>query len=133
LISITMSIIGHTLAFSTSTQAYSINNVTGNYDYHDNSFTNGGKVGKDKQTVPWNSVGLVTFTPATGTFHADWIVRLYGETTEIARDGTYTVDTNGHGAMTWISATGLPRRLDFFIVNRGTELQYIDSDPPSTV
>ena len=98
-----------------------------------NGFTYGANVGNDKQSVPWSSVGLVTFTPATGTFHADWIVRLYGERGEVARDGTYTVDTNGHGAMTWISATGLPRRLDFYIVNRGTELQYIDTDPAGSV
>ena len=74
-----------------------------------------------------------SLTPATGTFHADWIVRLDGENGEVARDGTYTVDTNGHGAMTWISATGLPRRLEFNIVNRGTQPQYIDTDPAGSV
>ena len=133
LLAVTMCIVGLAPAFSPSAQAYSINDVSGNYVDLGNGWTYGGKIGNDKQSVPWSVVGLVTFTPATGTFHADWIVRLYGETTEIARDGTYTVDTNGHGAMTWISATGLPRRLDFYIVNRGAEIQYIDSDPPSTV
>ena len=133
LLAVTMCIVGLAPASSPSAQAYSINDVSGNYVDLGNGWTYGGKIGNDKQSVPWSVVGLVTFTPATGTFHADRIVRLYGETTEIARDGTYTVDTNGHGAMTWISATGLPRRLDFYIVNRGTELQYIDSDPPSTV
>lgn len=133
LLAVTMCIVGLAPAFSPSAQAYSINDVSGNYVDLGNGWTYGGKIGNDKQFVPWSVVGLVTFTPATGTFHADWIVRLDGETTEIARDGTYTVDTNGHGVITWISATGLPRSLDFFIVNQGTELKYIITDPPGTV
>ena len=127
------SIVGLAPAFSPSVQAYSINDVSGNYVDLGNGWTYGGKIGNDKQFVPWSGIGLVTFASATGTFHADWIVRLYGENGEVARDGTYTVDTNGHGTMTWISATGLPRSLDFYIVNQGTELKYITTDPPGTV
>ena len=129
LLAVTMCIVGLAPAFSPSAQAYSINDVSRNAVDLGNGWTYGGKIGNDKQFVPWSVVGLVTFTPATGTFHADWI----GETTEIARDGTYTVDTNGHGVITWISATGLPRSLDFYIVNQGTELKYIITDPPGTV
>ena len=130
------SIISLAPAFSTSAMpasgSYSINDVSGNYVDLGSGYLSGSPHNINNP-VPYSGVGLVTFTPATGTFHADWIVRLYGENGEVARDGTYTVDTNGHGAMTWISATGLPRRLDFYIVNGGAELKYIDTDPPGTV
>jgi hypothetical protein len=133
------SIISLAPVFSTSAMAasasYSINDVSGNYVDLGDGFTvaNPGNPKNISNPVPFSQVGLVTFTPSTGTFHADWIVRLYGENGEVARDGTYTVDTNGHGAMTWISATGLRRSLDFYIVNQGTELKYITTDPPGTV
>src|SRR5438309_927596 len=121
LLAVTMCIVGLAPAFSPSAQAYSINDVSGNYVDLGNGFTYGGKVGNDKQSVPWSSVGLVTFTPATGTFHADWIVRLYGETTEIARDGTYNVDKKGHVEMSWISDTSIHRSIVFIILIRRSE------------
>jgi len=126
-------------AFSTSATAasgsYSINDVSGNYvDLGDGFTTGDGNAKKSIQNpVPFSQVGLVTFTPSTGTFHADWIVRFYGESADVARDGTYTVDANGHGTMTWISATGNARQYDFYIVNGGAQLKYIVTDPPGTV
>ena len=80
--------------------------------------------------LPRSLVGLVTFTPATGTFHAYWIARLAGENHSGAFDGTYTVDADGHGTMTWSGA--FPKQRDFYIVNRGAELKYIVTDPPSS-
>src|SRR5947208_1277763 len=78
-------------AFSASARAgwpsYSANDVSGNYVDLSSGFTYGGQIGNVKQSVPFSQVGLITFTPATGTFHADWIVRLYGENGEVARDG----------------------------------------------
>src|SRR4029077_16721055 len=69
LLAVTMCIVGLAPAFSPSAQAYSINDVSGNYVDLGNGWTYGGKIGNDKQSVPWSVVGLVTFTPATGTFH----------------------------------------------------------------
>jgi hypothetical protein len=80
-----------------------------------------------------SAVGLVTFAPATGTFHIDLIVRQYGTVFEAVRDGTYTVDANGHGTMTWLSGSGNTKHIDFYIVNGGAELKYINTDPPGTV
>src|SRR5438034_5644656 len=94
------SMIGLAPAFSTSARAYSINDVSGNYV---DLATDGYVVGNGNHAVPDTHVGLVTFTPATGTFHADWIVRTDGENGEAIHDGTYTVDANGHGTMTWLS------------------------------
>jgi hypothetical protein len=125
------SIIGLAPAFSTSARAdYSINDVSGNYVWHAEGWDLGGTNGK--QSVPLSAVGLITYTPATGTFHVDLILRLNGTNFENLRDGTYTVDANGHGTMTWLSGSGNVKQIDFYIVNRGAELKWIDTDPPGT-
>ena len=49
------------------------------------------------------------------------------------RDGTYTVDATGHGTMTWLSGSGGTKQIDFYIVNGGAELKWIDTDPAGTV
>jgi hypothetical protein len=129
------SIIGLAPAFSTSARAdYSINDVSGNYVWHGEGWTYAlGGTKLDKQFVPQSDVGLVTFTPATGTVHLDLIVRQYGTQFEGVRDGTYTVDATGHGTMTWLSGSGNTRHIDFYIVNGGAELKWINTDPPGTV
>ena|SRR5438128_4640630 len=129
------SITGLAPAFSTSARAgsgsFSINDVSGIYVDLGGGYTYG--AGNAKQSVPDSFVGLVTFTAATGTFHADWIAREYGENGEAIHDGTYTMDANGHGTMTWLSDSGLTKHRDFYIVSGGAELKYINTDPPGTV
>ena len=129
------SIIGLAPAFSTSARAdYSVNDVSGNYVWHSEGWTYAlGSTKLDKQSVPQSDVGLVTFTPATGTVHLDLIVRQYGTQFEGVPDGTYTVDATGHGTMTWLSGSGNTKQIDFYIVNGGAELKWIDTDPPGTV
>jgi hypothetical protein len=132
------SIISLASAFSTSAMAasgaYSINDVSGNYiDLADGFTVGNGNPNNINNSVPFSFVGLVTFTPATGTFHADWIARQYGTNGEAVHDGTYTVDANGHGTMTWISINGNAKHADFYIVNGGAELKYINTDPPGTI
>ena len=134
------SIISLAPAFSTSAMSasasYSINDVSGNYvDLGDGFSTANFKTAPKNinNPVPFSQVGLVTFTPATGTFHADWIGRFLGENGEAVHDGTYTVDANGHGTMTWMSASGNAKQYDFYIVNGGAQLKYIVTDPPGTV
>jgi hypothetical protein len=134
------SIINLTAAVSTSTMAaspssYSINDVSGNYVDLSDGFTiaNINQPHNINNPVPTSQVGLVTFTPATGTFHSYWIVRVNGESGDVDHDGTYSVDADGHGTMAWISATGHAKNLDFYIVNGGAELKYIVTDPPGTI
>jgi hypothetical protein len=38
------------------------------------------------------------------------------------------VDATGHGTMTWLSGS-VVRQIDFYIVNGGAELKWIQSDP----
>jgi hypothetical protein len=109
--------------------SYSINDVSGNYV----DLGSGYLLDSGKKSVPYSFVGLVTFTPSTGTFHVDWVVREYGFGGPLPHDGTYTVDANGHGTMTWLSNSGNTKTRDFYIVNGGAELKYIDTDPPGTV
>ena len=90
-----------------------------------------GQGNTDKNPVPISAVGLITYTPATGTFHVDLMVRFNGNSENI-RDGTYTVDATGHGTMTWLTGGGDTRHIDFYVVNRGAELKWIDTDPPGT-
>jgi hypothetical protein len=126
------SIIGLAPAFSTSARAdYSINDVSGDYVWHAEGWDLGGTNGK--QSVPLSAVGLVTYTPATGTFHSDLFLRINGTQFHTLRDGTYTVDANGHGTMTWLSGSGATKQIDFYIVNGGAELKWIDTDPPGTI
>ncbi len=91
-----------------------------------------GQGNTDKNPVPISAVGLITYTPATGTFHVDLILRLNGTNFENLRDGTYTVDAIGHGTMTWLSGGGLVKHIDFYIVNGGAELKWINTDPPGS-
>jgi len=124
------SIIGLAPAFSTSARAYSINDVSGSYVSHGEGYYFGNG---NNNFVPVSFVALVTFTPATGSFHFDGIRRSDGENSHDIFDGTYTVDANGHGAMTWVSPnTGATRHNDFYIVNGGAELKAIGTDPPGS-
>ena len=125
------SIVGLAPAFSASARAgsFSINDVSGNYVELANGWTFGNGV---VNFLPNSQVGLVTFTPATGTVHLDLIVREYGTQFEGVRDGTYTVDATGHGTMTWLSGSGNVKHIDFYIVNGGAELKWIITDPPTT-
>jgi hypothetical protein len=128
------SIIGLAPAFSTSARAgsFSINDVSGNYVWHAEGWDLGGTKNKP-QSIPLSAIGLITYTPATGTFHSDLILRLDGATFHNLRDGTYTVDATGHGTMTWLSGSGNVKQIDFYIVKRGAELKWIDTDPPGTI
>jgi hypothetical protein len=130
------SIIGLAPAFSTSAPAagggFSINDVSGDYVWHAEGW-DVGQGNSGNHPVPLSAVGLVTYTPATGTFHVDLILRLNGTNLENLRDGTYTVDATGHGTMTWLSGSGNVKHIDFYIVNGGAELKWIDTDPPGTV
>jgi len=126
------SIIGLAPAFSSSARAdYSINDVSGVYVWHGEGWGVG--QGNSDKIVPISAVGLITYTPATGTFHVDLILRVYGTNSHNLRDGTYTVDATGHGTMTWLSGSGNVKQIDFYIVNGGAELKWIDTDPPGTV
>ena len=133
LLALTMCIIGLAPAFSTSARAgsFSINDVSGNYVWHAEGWDLVGTNGK--QSVPFSAVGLITYTPATGTFHVDLILRSNGTNGENLRDGTYTVDATGHGTMTWLSGSGTTKQIDFYIVKGGAELKWIDTDPPGTI
>ena len=121
------SIIGLAPAFSASARAarsFSINDVSGNYVELANGWTFGNGV---VNFLPNSQVGLVTFTPATGTFHEETILRVAGNNIYPVIDGTYTVDPTGHGTMTWLSGE---KHRDFYIVNGGAELKWIITDPP---
>jgi hypothetical protein len=123
------SIIGLAPAFSSSARAdFSINDVSGNYVWHAEGWVNGGPIVKPK-FLALSAVGLITYTPATGSWHVDLFLRINGTNFENLRDGTYTVDANGHGTMTWLSGGGLTKHIDFYIVNGGAELKWIDTDP----
>ena len=125
------SIIGLAPAFSSSARAdYSINDVSGNYVWHAEGWDVGGPDIRGKPaSVPLSAVGLITYTPATGTWHVDLNLRINGTNFHNLRDGTYTVDANGHGTMTWLSGAGQTKHIDFYIVNGGAELKWIDTDP----
>jgi hypothetical protein len=122
------SIIGLAPAFSASARAgsFSVNDVSGNYVELANGWTFSNS---DVNFLPNSQVALVTFTPATGTFHEEVILRVAGNNIYPVLDGTYTVDKAGHGTMTWLGGS---RHRDFYIVNGGAELKWIITDPPST-
>ncbi len=133
LLALTMCITGLAPAFSSSAAvgSFSINDVSGNYVWHSEGWAVG--QGNSDKIVPVTDVGLITYTPATGTWHVDLFLRFNGTNFENLRDGTYTVDATGHGTMTWLSGSGNTKQIDFYIVNGGAELKWIDTDPPGTV
>ena len=121
------SIIGLVPAFSSSARAgsFSASSVEGIYVDHGEGWT----TGNGSNIVPFSAVGLITFTPATGTFHVDVVAREYATNLHPVFDGTYTVDPTGHGTMTWRNGE---KHRDFYIVNGGAELKFINTDPPGT-
>ena len=135
LLALVASIIGLAPAFSTSARAntYSVFSVSGNYVIQGERWdcSANGCEGSGGKFIPGSFVGLTTFTPATGTFHEEDIARLAGENHSAVIDGNYTVDANGHGTMTFIGA--FPKHRDFYIVNGGAELKWINTDPPGTI
>jgi hypothetical protein len=136
LLALTTCITGLGPLFSTSARAgsgsFSINDVSGNYVVHGEGYYLGSGTGSAKY-APVSFVALATFTPATGTFHYDGVDRSDGENANVVFDGTYTVDANGHGSMSWVSPfTGKLHHNDFYIVNGGAELKAINTDPPGT-
>jgi len=131
LLALTMCITGLAPLFSSSASAFSINDVAGVYVWHAEGWSVD-QGNTNNHPVPISAVGLITYTPATGTFHVDVIVRFNGTNSENLRDGTYTVDATGHGTMTWLTGGGATRHIDFYIVNRGAELKWIDTDPPGS-
>jgi hypothetical protein len=129
------SVIGLAPAFSTSARAgsFSINDVSGNYVELGAGFSYGvGGPHNLQSAVPGSEVSLTTFTPATSTFHRHAILRVNGDTRAVDFDGSYTVDPDGHGTMSWLSRQGDAKQIDFYIVNGGAELKWILTDPPGT-
>lgn len=129
------SITGLTPAFSTSARAgsFSINDISGNYVELGAGFSYGvGGSHNLQSAVPGSEVSLITFTPATSSFHRHAILRTNGETGTVDFDGSYTVDPDGHGTMSWLSRQGAAKQIDFYIVKGGAELKWILTDPPGT-
>jgi hypothetical protein len=130
-----LAIIGLAPAFSTRARvgSFSINDVSGNYVELGAGFTYGvGGPHNLQSAVPGGEMSLTTFTPATSTFHRHAILRVNGDTIVVDFDGSYTVDADGHGTMSWLSRQGDAKQIDFYIVNGGAELKWIDTDPPGT-
>ena len=113
--------------------SFSINDVSGNYVELGAGFSYGGRGPHNLQSaIPGSELSLTTFTPATMSFHRHAILRLNGDTIAVDFDGSYTVDADGHGTMSWLSRQGDAKQIDFYIVNGGAELKWIDTDPPGT-
>jgi hypothetical protein len=132
---VVLAIIGLAPGFSTSARAgsFSINDVSGNYVELGAGFNYGvGGPHNLQSAVPGSEVSLTTFTPATGTFHRHAILRMNGDTLTADFDGSYIVDADGHGTMSWVSRQGNAKQIDFYIVNGGAELKWILTDPPGT-
>jgi hypothetical protein len=127
------SIIGLAPALSLSAWAgsgsYSINDVSGDYIDHGDGYYLGPGGTNGINFIPVTWLGLVTFTPAAGTFHEDVLSRSAGINSEHLIDGTYSVNETGHGVMTWRNGA---KRRDFYIVNGGAELKALYTDPPGT-
>ena len=134
LLALTICITGLGPLFSSSARAgsgsFCINDVSGNYvDQSSQGWDFGSR---PDHFLPRSLVGLITFTPGTGTFHEDAIGRVAGTNFTNVVDGNYTVDATGHGTMTWLSPIGDVKHRDFYIVHRGAELKWINTDPPSS-
>jgi hypothetical protein len=96
------------------------------------------------QNLLWESVGskpspaivptsireLITFD-GTGNFTMDQVINHAGTSISRTVTGTYTVNSNGTGEMSFITPSGLIAKRDFAIVNGGAQLLF--SDDPGTV
>jgi hypothetical protein len=79
---------------------------------------------------PASSRDLVTFDGA-GNFTMDQVLNFHGEPISRTVTGTYTVNSNGTGEMSWITPAGFLAKRNFVIVNGGAELLF-SQDPGTT-
>ncbi len=94
------------------------------------------------QVLLWQSVGsppailptsireLITFDGA-GNFTMDQVINHHGTSVSRPVTGTYTVNSNGTGEMSWITPSGVVPKRDFVIVDGGAQLLF-SQDPGST-
>jgi hypothetical protein len=80
--------------------------------------------------VPTSSSELITFDGA-GNFTMDQVINFHGNLVSRTVTGTYTVNSNGTGEMSWITPSGVRPKRDFVIVNGGAQLLF-SQDPGST-
>ena len=130
LLAVTASVIGLVPLFSSSALAFGVSDLNGNYGARNSGWAFEGMPRGNataNSLIPFNTVELISFNGA-GMFTGNQIVFGDGVATPHSISGTYTVETDGRGTMTW-TTNGIPKHRDFVIVNGGAELQFLQSDP----
>jgi len=80
--------------------------------------------------LPTSSRELITFDGG-GNFTMDQVINHSGTSISRTVSGTYTVNSNGTGEMSWITPSGVIPKRDFVIVNGGAQLLFSE-DPGSS-
>jgi hypothetical protein len=130
LLALTASVIGLVPLFSSNALAFGVSDLNGNYGAQNSGWLFKGMPNPNataNSLTPFNTVELINFNGA-GMFTGNQIIVDDGVVTTHAISGTYTVETDGRGTMTW-TVNGGPKHRDFVIVNGGAELQFLQSDP----
>jgi hypothetical protein len=130
LLALTASVIGLVPLFSSSVLAFGVTDLNGNYGAQNSGWLFEGMPRGNataKSLIPFNTVELINFNGA-GMFTGNQTVFVDGVAVPLAISGTYSVETDGRGTMTW-TVNGGPKHRDFVIVNGGAELQFLQSDP----
>jgi hypothetical protein len=130
LLALTAFVIGLVPLFSSSALAFGVGDLNGNYGAQNSGWLFKGMPNPNataNSLIPFNTVELINFNGA-GMFTGNQIVSDDGVAVPLSISGTYTVETDGRGTMTW-TVNGGPKHRDFVIVNGGAELQFLQSDP----
>ena len=109
------------LLFSSSALATTFDLSTLNGTYGGTNMLWGSNSPNSPAIVPTSSRELITFD-GNGNFTDDQVINLHGNLVRLTVTGTYTVNGNGTGQMSWVGVGGLPHMRDFVIVNGGAQI-----------
>ena len=128
LLALTMCITGLAPAFSTSAIAYNLGTLNGAYGGNNSNWLPGNSGnGNGSGPAPNSARQLITFDGA-GHFTNNQVIDNAGTIVRQTVTGTYTVNSNGTGQMSWTDPGNVFHMRDFVIVNGNAQLNSIE-DP----
>ncbi len=127
LLAVTMCITGLAPTFSTSAMAFDLGTLNGAYGGNNSNWVTGSGNGNGSKYFPNSARQLITFDGA-GHLTIDQANNDFGTLIRWTVPGTYTVNADGTGQMSWIGPNGGFHLRDFVIVNGGAQIMSMNSN-----
>lgn len=79
--------------------------------------------------APFSAAGFITFD-GIGGMHIHDTVNIQGGIRHRNFSGTYSINADGSGTLTFLSFAGTPKTRELFIAKSGQEIKYVVTDNP---